>query len=268
MNLTNKQIRKKARYLLDENIFGKDWLKSVLVTAIMFSIDVAFALLLSSVVTMVIGLPLALLQEWLLPNSVVMPVIINVAPQIVIELITFGISGVFAYGLASVHYDLVQNGQHLSVRKFFDGFKSFVDNFLLGFMHGLHVTLWTLLFIAPGIYVSYSYALIYHVKKDHPDYRWQQCFDESERLMEGNRWRLFKLQFSLIGWAIVGTVAACFGGPIWVFPYLNTVNAVFYDEVKKEKDTNIVSFDPKNQKTPDPVVITPNNLGISLHKEK
>ncbi len=268
MNLTNKQIRKKARYLLDENIFGKDWLKSVLVTAIMITIDAAFALLISSAVTMVIGLPLTLLQEWLFPESIVMPIIITAIPTIVVDIITFGISGIFAVGMASVHYDLVRNGQHLSVRRFFDGFKNFVDNFLLGFMHGLHVTLWTLLFIFPGIYVSYSYALIYHVKKDHPDYRWQQCFDESERLMEGNRWRLFKLQTSLVGWMIVALIAVCFGGPIWVAPYLNTVTAVFYDEVKKEKDTNIVSFNPKNQNKTDHVVITPNNLGISLHKEK
>ena len=36
MNLTNKQIREQARHLLDDNVFGKDWLKSVLTLALSF----------------------------------------------------------------------------------------------------------------------------------------------------------------------------------------------------------------------------------------
>ena len=38
MNISNSQIRARARYLLDDNIFGKDWLKSTLVSLLTFAV--------------------------------------------------------------------------------------------------------------------------------------------------------------------------------------------------------------------------------------
>ena len=101
-------------------------------------------------------------------------------------------------------------------------------------MYALQVFLWTLFFVVPGVYVAYSYALVFHIKKDNPDFRWKQCFDESERLMEGNRWRLFKLQVSHLGWIIAG-LAFVLVGAAWALPYLQTSTAIFYEDVKAEK---------------------------------
>ena len=41
MYLTNAQIRTKARRLLDDNIFGKDWLKSAFISTLMILIIIA-----------------------------------------------------------------------------------------------------------------------------------------------------------------------------------------------------------------------------------
>jgi uncharacterized membrane protein len=113
-----------------------------------------------------------------------------------------------------------------------DGFKNdFKGNMLLGIMEQLFITLWTLLFIIPGIVKSYSYALCYYIKADHPEYGWKECIDESRRMMKGNKWRLFCLDFSFIGWQIVGML--CFGlGGYFVNPYMMTARAHFYEELK------------------------------------
>ncbi len=255
MNITNKQIRAKARHLLDENIFGKNWLKSILLTFMMDGIIMFTGGLLF---TLSNALLIPVLMSWIesiLPGS---KILIYIIPAIIdiLEIMVLNIFiGPLSVGLSSVHLDLVRNDGDISIKRFFDGFKDFVNNFLLGFMYVLHTTLWTLLFIIPGIYVSYSYAMIFHVKKDHPDYLWQQCFDESERLMSGNRWRLFKLQMSFIGWSILGALAFCGLGSLWVTPYQTVSTAVFYEEIKKAKDSNVVSFDTKAKKKPDPVVV-------------
>ncbi|MGM9631732.1 MAG: DUF975 family protein [Eubacteriales bacterium] len=255
MNITNKEIRAKARHLLDENIFGKNWLKSIVITLLMMGIvGVTGGLLFTLSNALLLPALMGLIQTYA-PNSkiliYVIPIILDILEIMMLNIFI----GPLSVGLVSVHLDLVRHDGDISIRKFFDGFKEFLDNFLVGFMYVLHITLWTLLFIIPGIYVSYSYAMVFHVRKDHPDYRWQQCFDESERLMEGNRWRLFKLHMSFIGWAFLGSLAFCGLGSLWVTPYEMVSTAVFYEEIKNAKDSNIVSFDTKIKKSPDPVVV-------------
>ena len=50
-------------------------------------------------------------------------------------------------------------------------------------------------------------------------------------MMRGNKWRLFCLHLSYIGWLIVG--ALCFGiGTLWVQAYMETATAAFYDDLK------------------------------------
>lgn len=266
MNLTNKQIRTKARFLLDENVFGKDWLKSVLAHIVMMAVDSGIGGLLSTLVTTLMGVLSVLILTYI-PGSIALPIIVYVVLFALVFIFTAGFAGVLSAGLTSLHTDLVRNNDHISIRRVFDGFKNFGENFVLGLMTALNVLLWTFVFIIPGIYVSYSYALVFHVKKDHPDFTWRECLDESERLMEGNRWRLFKLNFSFMGWALLGGLLFFGIGTLWVTPYMQTSFAIFYDEVKRLKDTNVVSLDPSSKQKVDPVVITPNNLGISLHKE-
>lgn len=253
MHIKNSQIRAKARQLLDENIFGKDWLKSVFLQLLM-------ALICGGVIALFTGLLnrliFPLLLMWIPQESILLYIMsfLIILVEVVVSCVFIGPLNV---GMASVHLDLVRGDGNIKISKFFDGFKEFVDNFLLGAMYVIQVTLWSLLFIIPGIYVSLSYVLAFHVRKDHPEYRWQQCFDESERLMEGNRWRYLKLQFSFIGWMFLSALVTfpLGWGDFWVLPYMQVSDAVFYEEVKKEKDSNIVSFETAPKKTPDQVVV-------------
>ena len=140
----------------------------------------------------------------------------------------------FKVGVAAVYTDLVRTGEKVKIGKMFYGFKNFVSNVLLGVMYTIQIVVWSIFFIVPGIYVAYSYALVFYVKRDHPDFRWKQCFDESERLMDGNRWNLFKLQMGHIGYFIIGLAFVGIGA-FWAAPYLNTSTAIFYENLRLEK---------------------------------
>ncbi len=265
MNLKNSQIRAKARYLLDENIFGKDWLKSILLNFIMILIVAASG-----------GVLFFLSNTYVLPFLLgqfghISPILAYAIPIIleIIELLVLNVFvGPLSVGIASVHLDLVRGDGNIRIRRFFDGFRNFIDNFQIGFMYLLHITLWSLLLIVPGIYVSYSYAMAFYVKKDHPDYRWQDCFDESERLMEGNRWRFFKLQFSFIGWILLGFLAFFGLGSLWVAPYQAVSSAVFYETIKAERDADLVTLDPNQKKNVDPIVVDLSHKTGRLSKKK
>ena len=120
---------------------------------------------------------------------------------------------------------------------FFDGFvKDFGGNFLLFFMSGLFVALWSLLFIIPGIVASYSYAMSYYIKNDHPEYKWNECIKESKKMMKGYKWKLFCLDLSFIGWRIVAFFIPFGIGTLFLNPYTHAAYAAFYEELKAQNN--------------------------------
>ena len=111
----------------------------------------------------------------------------------------------------------------------------FVKNDLTGSMiAGILVNLITgigyILLIFPGIILSYSYAMVFFVRIDNPGMGVWESLKESARLMQGHKMSYFKLQLSFIGWIILS--ALCLGiGTLWVSAYINTANAIFYEEL-------------------------------------
>lgn len=231
MHFNNKGIRAHARYLLDDNILGKDWIKGACTHIMIDFIIGLLAYLLYA--TFIINL-IILFFTIFLTNSVILAYFLATMALLAIPLSLSVIIGPISVGIASVYIDLVRGNGQIKIRKFFCGFRNFFSNAVLAVMCIVQVALWSFFFIIPGIYVAYSYALVFHVKKDNPNYRWKQCLDESERLMEGNRWNLFKLQVSHIGWFLLG-LAFILVGSYWAMPYYHTSIALFYDQVRFEK---------------------------------
>jgi len=97
-------------------------------------------------------------------------------------------------------------------------------------LRGLYVFLWSLLFVIPGIVAGYSYAMTDYILAENPNLTASQAIEQSKTMMRGNRFRLFCLQFSFIGWDILATLA--FGiGHLWLTPYKQAAYAAFYREV-------------------------------------
>ncbi len=116
----------------------------------------------------------------------------------------------------------------------FDGFKQdFVQTLLIGLMQTVFTFLWSLLFVIPGIVKSYSYSMAQYIKHDNPTWDWEQCITESRRIMDGNKWKLFCLQLSFIGWFFV-SMLTCAIGNLWLIPYMSAANLSFYESIKNK----------------------------------
>ena len=70
-------------------------------------------------------------------------------------------------------------------------------------LRSLYTLLWSLLLIVPGILAAYSYAATEFILAECPGLTAGEAIARSKELMYGNRWRLFCLQFSFIGWSIL-----------------------------------------------------------------
>ena len=96
---------------------------------------------------------------------------------------------------------------------------------------GIKTVLWTLLFIIPGIIKSFEYAIIPYLLADDPEISSKDAFKKAKQMMNGNKWRLFKLEFSFIGWTLLCVLTLGIGAA-FLIPYVNAATAEFYVELK------------------------------------
>lgn len=112
--------------------------------------------------------------------------------------------------------------------------KRFIRNIFLHFLVTFFTFLWSLLFIIPGIMKAYSYSMSYYILSKNPNISAADAFDESQVIMRGNRWKLFVLDLSYIGWYFL--VVITFGFLLfWVVPRHATATTLFYENLYNEK---------------------------------
>jgi uncharacterized membrane protein len=141
------------------------------------------------------------------------------------------ISGLVGVGMAGVMMSFIR-GEDTDLARLFDGCQvNFVNNLLAGILQSLFVALWSLLFIIPGIIKGYAYSATFYLLKEHPEMTAMEALNESQRLMNGNKMRLFCLDLSFLGWYLLSIVT--FGiALIWVMPYHEAARAAFYEDIK------------------------------------
>ena len=128
----------------------------------------------------------------------------------------------------------ILNDEPAEVANVFDGFKNFLNSFVLYVVNTLFVLLWSLLFIIPGIIKSYSYAMSYYILKDNPNMSGDEARKASIEMMKGHKWELFCLEFSYIGWMLLSILT--FGIlTLWVNPYMEVAKVAFYENLKNSQ---------------------------------
>ncbi len=162
----------------------------------------------------------------------ILPILIGgftIASVIEVVAYTFLVSPVMV-GVSN--YFIMNTDGKPSVSEVFAGFKkNYKGNVLVMFIMNLKLFLWTLLFIVPGIIKSFEYAMIPYILADNPGISTKEAFAKTKAMMTGNKWRLFKLCFSFIGWILLCCVT-CGIGAFFLDPYMNAAYAEFYKEVK------------------------------------
>jgi uncharacterized membrane protein len=115
----------------------------------------------------------------------------------------------------------------------FSQFDNFGNGFLLALLTGIFVFLWTLLLIVPGIIAAYSYAMAPYLMADDPKLGAMDAIRASKQMMKGHKSRLFWLNLSFIGWALLSALTLGIGY-LWLTPYIEATTACFYNELKSD----------------------------------
>lgn len=113
------------------------------------------------------------------------------------------------------------------IETIFSCFPYFGNALLLRILMALKTLAWALLFIVPGIIAAYRYWMAPYIMAENPTLTATEAIEESKRLMANNKWRLFCLQLSFIGWWLL--TAFTFGvGGVFLLPYTHAATTAFY----------------------------------------
>jgi uncharacterized membrane protein len=152
-----------------------------------------------------------------------------VLAALAIGLVLFIVGSVVAVGYSKFNLALI-DGEEATIGTLFSYFSQFGRILLTQLLRLIYTFLWSLLFIIPGIVATYKYAMVPYILAENPDITPSQAIEMSKRMMEGNKWRLFCLEMSFIGWSILA-VLTCGIGSFVLLPYMEAARADFYREV-------------------------------------
>jgi uncharacterized membrane protein len=137
-------------------------------------------------------------------------------------------------GYANATRDLYNDGDGRLLSNTVSGtFRLYFRNVWGMFLSGLYIFLWTLLLIVPGVIKSFAYAMTPYILNDYPELSANQAINLSRKMMKGHKFDLFCLLLSFIGWSILSIFTIGIG-TLWLYPYMYTSMAAFYQDVKKE----------------------------------
>ena len=136
------------------------------------------------------------------------------------------------YGYSIVMLSVMRGGE-MNIGGLFDGFNDFGRVVGTKLLQAIYTFLWMLLLVIPGIIKSYSYAMTDFILKDEPLLANNAAIEKSMAMMDGNKMKLFLLDLSFIGWAILCLFT--FGiGFLFLQSYVQSAHAAFYEDLKAQ----------------------------------
>ena len=153
-----------------------------------------------------------------------------VLAAIVMAAVLYILGSIVGIGYAKFNLDLVDQQKEPEIGTLFTYSPQWKTAAKAGLMQLLYVFVWSLLFIIPGIIASYSYAMTRYILAERPELTAQEALEHSRTMMTGNRWRLFCLHLSFIGWDLLAALTLGIGN-LWLNPYKQAATAAFYRDV-------------------------------------
>lgn len=157
----------------------------------------------------------------------------------------WGSLGLFYFGFIFIYMPMFVGYANATLALYNEGDNRLLSNTVSGtlrpyfrnvwgmFLTGLFVFLWTLLLFIPGVIKSLAYSMVPYILNDYPELSANQAINLSKKMMKGHKLDLFCLILSFVGWSILNIFTVGIG-TLWLYPYMYTSMAAFYQDVKKE----------------------------------
>jgi len=109
----------------------------------------------------------------------------------------------------------------------------YINIFKTMFVRSIYILLWALLLIIPGIIKAYAYRMVPYILAENPGMGSGRAIQISNEMTMGEKWDIFVLDLSFIGWYILGSLALGVG-VFFVQPYYDATNAELYMKLREK----------------------------------
>ena len=171
--------------------------------------------------------------NWSTPLGVVFIYVVIISASAVVGVGPLLITGPLTLGLYCYFIKKVR-GESSKFENLFEGFHYFGPSLLLYILQTIYITLWTFLFIIPGVIKSFSYSMSFFILYENTSINASEALKQSSQMMNGYKKKLFFLNLSFFGWVILSILSLGIGF-LWLGPYMYMSLAIFYEELKKNQ---------------------------------
>ncbi len=112
--------------------------------------------------------------------------------------------------------------------------KTFLNVAKVTFLRDLFITLWTLLFVIPGIIKAFEYWAVDYILAVRPDMPYNKALDLSKKMMHGHKMDVFVMEISFFGWYLLSAFTLGILPICYVNPYVQIAMTELYSEIRED----------------------------------
>lgn len=101
----------------------------------------------------------------------------------------------------------------------------------------LIIAAFSLLLVVPGVMKAYELRMVPVILAEDPGKPRKECWAESRRLMENERYRTFLLDLTFLGWLALDVCTLGLAGIFWCHPYYMQTNCELYYILEERENT-------------------------------
>ena len=146
--------------------------------------------------------------------------------------VTLGLGAIFLVPPLLIGYSMFNirafRGAKPAFETLFVGFSQYTQALVVYWLRVLHVFLWSLLLIVPGIIKYYAYYFAPYLAADYPNLAPASALDISKRITRGRKMQIFVMELSFVGWLLLSGLTFGILQIVHVGPYMNLSLAGLY----------------------------------------
>jgi uncharacterized membrane protein len=168
------------------------------------------------------GLSIGILVAFWVLSALVSAMTAGIAGLLLLPPLTIGL---YAYFLA------IWRGESAGFETLFSGFSRYVQSLVAVLWMWLWTTLWSCLFVIPGLIKALSYFATPYLVSDYPDLDPREALKISMRITQGHLMEIFIMNLSFFGWYLLSAFTLGILALVHVHPYQQISMAGLYESL-------------------------------------
>ena len=155
------------------------------------------------------------------------------ALSFLVPVLVYFIYGVMFMAYTYLHIVMSHTTKEVKFSTYIHGYSFWLQGFLGYLWQLLWTTLWSFLFVIPGIVKHYAYSQMFFIMAENPDIPVRKAMRMSILMTNGHKADLFKMDLSLLGWYILIMMTSGFAA-LWFGPYIMMTKVNAFHALKEE----------------------------------